>query len=1239
MDIAAYGGWFMEVHNQAQRIKFVPLKPIETENKDVKPCIVVFKNKAYRVSSWREFYKIAYYNNIKYNKNINSSLLVTEADKKVINKNYPAICKNGEESDTHIKFSNEFYARCFIHDKNNINAITYAVKNYNLEFELYFASKEGKLSSEDFEMCQNDYFESLKEDTKVKEKSTKYHIAHVNGKVLTDSEKFFKKIEKEFDKKTLIGDIYIDDNEEVLLNRFMTEKLKYILMSGKNSNRHNKVFAYGLVRYAMKYYQRKSFWPFFAEEYGVSIPANYQGIINAAFESIMKDNKKLYFDVGGKSNYVQNICMHAFICNNCADQLFDYIFEFWRIDLSRSLENISDGAGNDLFEILIDEIASNENTSVQDIMLHTTMALKLNAKGCKNRIRRILKMIDYSFFDNADYSSSTNRISQLFEAWKNSSSSKYSIEWKKTAKGKSRGRGEKLLSSPTIIYNAALNSFELKLPKEILRYCDETEYPDWTITIGDKIRKVTPTLLAGKASLYSDECSMKLTNDDLFSEIYIVLSSEKRVYIRTTIQKDNIRFFTNKFRHINPADGYLSKDVSFAFIKKPYKLEKIGPESGYINDFADDIKVYTLKCNDGDIYILPDGKALSVGMPLSDGLVGTSEIAGVIAKVDDVAYKVVKNVDRLFFKTSRERMNGTMIKITNNNKTLFSGRINESNIKEFKLDEKTKDNFGYLISLDTYINGDGLYEIELNIPGLNVRKYYLCYIDGFWYRYDGAPYIFKNQGTIAIPVSMKNKIEDDFEVFDGEKRLSFRFTESDDKEINDYIVNRDLVLNVEVGGQDVELIFDVPSLYWKFSKKDNWSYQKPDIISVKNIPEKIFVSGSLPLMESTIFVNDELRDESEVSPNKEGTLYYFRSIDFIESLDREKDYRELALSIGGKTYPFVTVACRSIVKASSITGDFKKKKIYGDFDIFGSSEYSISITHEGENVEQDIPLIDGHFEVECDVEEGDYVVSLFEQEEDESGFGSVSYKLGSYPVKLTDVRKLENKVLVINNITYKEHNIPLNVKTGYRIGRLKLLNYDNDIRGKMDIHSWLYDSCDESIMSGFTYYKGKLTYRSPERKRIDLCDVLVIFDNDENINQILLFAIDDDEAQEPIVNIKKGHLMPDDRLITRLERRLNSVVLYDDTFTIRITIKDFKKTDASDKKVFTVSVDKKTLVRDCYFSSLTKNVLLANGVIYVEQLEQITRNQFRKFKNLGTRSIKEIEDYMQRKCIRFQDER
>ena len=215
----------MENDNQAQRVKFLPLKPIETENRDVKPCIVVFKNKAYRVSSWKEFYKIAYYNNIKSSKKVDPAQIIREADQRVISGRYPVIYKNAEESDTCIKLSDEYYVRCFSSDKNNLIATRYAVKNYKLEFELYLASKEGTLSFEDFDNCQNDFFASLEKGTKVKEKSAKYHIAHITGKVLSDSEKFFKKIEKEFDTKVFIGDIDINDTEEILLKNFMIEKL------------------------------------------------------------------------------------------------------------------------------------------------------------------------------------------------------------------------------------------------------------------------------------------------------------------------------------------------------------------------------------------------------------------------------------------------------------------------------------------------------------------------------------------------------------------------------------------------------------------------------------------------------------------------------------------------------------------------------------------------------------------------------------------------------------------------------------------------------------------------------------------------------------------------------------------------------------------------------------------------------------------------------------------------------
>ena len=91
-------------------------------------------------------------------------------------------------------------------------------------------------------------------------------------------------------------------------------------------------------------------------------------------KEIMNQNGKLYDE---SASYMHNICMHAFVCDRCADQFFDYMFDFWRIDLFRNIENCLSDEGVNLFDILIEEITN----GVQDIMLHTSLALKMNPVG------------------------------------------------------------------------------------------------------------------------------------------------------------------------------------------------------------------------------------------------------------------------------------------------------------------------------------------------------------------------------------------------------------------------------------------------------------------------------------------------------------------------------------------------------------------------------------------------------------------------------------------------------------------------------------------------------------------------------------------------------------------------------------------------------------------------------------------------------------------------------------------
>ena len=66
-------------------------------------------------------------------------------------------------------------------------------------------------------------------------------------KVITPTEKLIKRINREFDKKKLIGDILIDDEEYLLLMGYFREKYRYLI----NSYTHiiiDPIFAIALVK-------------------------------------------------------------------------------------------------------------------------------------------------------------------------------------------------------------------------------------------------------------------------------------------------------------------------------------------------------------------------------------------------------------------------------------------------------------------------------------------------------------------------------------------------------------------------------------------------------------------------------------------------------------------------------------------------------------------------------------------------------------------------------------------------------------------------------------------------------------------------------------------------------------------------------------------------------------------------------------------------------------------------------
>jgi len=973
---------------------------------------------------------------------------------------------------------------------------------------------------------------------------------------LSPKEKFYIRIANEFDKATLIGDINISEEEDQYLKEYMKNALAFMIKQSKMYY-NDKVFAFGMVRVALKHYASKTFWPYVNQEYGVSISGNYQSIINYAFRNTLLKYEKLYSDEG-ESNYVQNMCMHAFVCDKCADQLFDYIFEFWRIDLQRSIDNSVDEDGNDLFDILIEEIESNKEAAVQNIMLHTTMALEMNPRGCKNRLRRILKMIDNSYWNNSDYSNSSNRLSKLFSKWVNNKNGLFYKDIKSSFERRKHGRGEKLLSRPNIIFNPEHRSFSLFMPKQILRNCTPEEHPVWRILIdGDEFAQIEPDLIQGKASLYTKECSIDIYKTDIYKQFEILLQSDRTNYYRRTIKNSDCRFFNSKGRNVDLDYDYISKDANIAFVKNDKDLVYLNSRFDGKEKFDSLSDIYIFSAEDGDVFILPNNHAIPVGRILQEGIIGNSRIEGVKAQFNDDEFDISSDRERLFFKASRSQLNGTSIKIYDKNEEIYFGKISTKGYTEFKLDDSVNDIYGYFIDLNEYINSNGIYKIDLSIPGNAIRRYKACYINNFDFSFEGAPYIFEETGIISFPSQLSVCTNNDWEEENGKKYLLFNIDENN-KENNNYVENRKLHVDYLVDQTMVELLFDLPVLYWKYKKDDKWMIEKPGDVVFKDVPDRIYIDGNIGLSSAKLYIeNDEDLEESETNSiydNKENA-YYFRTIDLLSNLNREKVCRFFNLSINNKDVRFLSVICRSILVSKNLTGDFVNNVIYGNFEIIGSSDFMVSIYYGDEKLEENVPVVDGKFEVECDVKGGTYKIALYELEEDDSGFDSVSFKIDEFLLEIMDASNLEGKDVYIKFIRDRELKYaPLLFMDGYCVKGLKRFDYSEYVEDNDGFYSYLYDSLDEDVINNFYYYSGSFGYYDHLNRFRYIKEALVVFDNRKNLGEALINIIGYDELLPLIFSPNRQQLTASDKGLSKIER-LKARTIDDDIYKIEIEIR------------------------------------------------------------------------------------
>ncbi len=387
-------------------------------------CYEIATNLRNSKNSWQIFQKIFYYKFYEQFKEYVDSLMdvrlftSSKSDGRILFSHTDKTFHNEKatEKDTAIKFGKLAYIAVFQKHHNNLIVLKKIIRDTKLkDFKLFVAFEED-LSKEkfkkDLEAIKKKFGWKRKSPYKIKKGNLV--VGHINGLILSEEEKLIKYIRNEFARKILLGDIILNENQEKVLDKYMKIQLNRLILSSSDFKPdYSRTFALGLVRYAMRNYNKRhtgDFWPHFMNDYGIEINPSKQKILHDEFEMIMYRYQKIYEK--NASNKIDNITMHSFVADNSAFQLFDYLFDFWRLDLGRNSDNLNNQEeGEEAFKVLI--AAMQDGT--KDVMAHTSLLLNFKKTKVvfKNRIKRILKLMNESFWNDTKINETGNIINHI----------------------------------------------------------------------------------------------------------------------------------------------------------------------------------------------------------------------------------------------------------------------------------------------------------------------------------------------------------------------------------------------------------------------------------------------------------------------------------------------------------------------------------------------------------------------------------------------------------------------------------------------------------------------------------------------------------------------------------------------------------------------------------------------------------------------------------------------------------
>ncbi len=1034
--------------------------------------------------------------------------------------------------------------------------------------------------------------------------------------LLTPTDKLFRRIEKEFTKKKLIGDISISDEEFSLLLQHLRNKFYYMYRSGQHQL-IDRPLCVALVQIGIRYYDG-NYWSHVGKLINSPLfNSNHQGWLGSSYIMTMRQYEKL--ELGYGSN-VTSILMHGFVSNYYSDNFFNFLFAFYRIDLDRDLSRLDRWMMNNL----TDAIRRNDKTErTYWLVEQTADAVRNNIRGSKVRIRRYLKLIDKAFWGDDLPVNSNNRLIKQFLRWKDSSDI---FQNERNQFSGSSAHSKKSYSSPYLKFSPDSGAFQLVLPPQLLRF---QEYTDlyWSITVNGIYKRIylNPYSDKGITGYKTDECFVTILQKDVLGDISAELSNSGfQVKTFRDIRRDSIRFFDESGYYIRPE--MLSQGRVYAFSPLDYTPDSAAMVS---SERFGELLCSSFEFLTGDIVLLPDGKTISVGGRPKEGLLPRGILDGAVALLEDEKIPLYSAVPRIIIKTSINHLagtavivNGKKLKIAKNN-TLLTG------VSEFNLFEHGAEK-GYIIDLKYFgCTDNGVYNVHVDIPNEYAnRDWKFTFLRGLSYRFEGGPYVFNSRGTLCI-------------LRIPELTASQGITSTKNGEYNNYdfeIVPGEPYVRLDY--KSLTVCFEIPALSYKFGDGAWQTTPHIDIWHTDFQPKLLirYPGDRIKVMLDADSDEDPDSHARVFSKIKSKDLFECDLTPFQSWFGRNQTRRQIYIDLmdGTKPVQFLGIITKSVLLTGTLHVDFQKSRLIGEFDIIGKAVYYADLIYNDYIIAEKIPLTDGMLVVESELETGKYDVHVFEAEDDDSGFGEPAYyEIGQKSLDLLNSANLSGKSIAIRTIKpVADASSYLPLHCSYRVEKISLIAKEDRhlYRGKMVVS-------DSLSIAG-----------QPERV-LATFPVQVDFYDLNRINRAYITFFDEDTPTEFLYDEARCRIVKHEEISLSKSQayRRYKRSLYPEEYVFEIEFIDLENEteDCDDrfynnmiqqpiKPIISMVTSMKTSMKksgtpitEMGFSIRTFNALHRAGIDDSDSISRKDFNGLTRIRNLGYNGIQEIIGKMQ----------